>query len=329
MDTISRIIFRRIAICVTPALIVACGAEAPQQTCDTCTDAVSGSLIEYTGSSNILSLAAPGSSQLETPWDARDKDLMRIAEARTPDSQITLGAVFEVSTACTGGGTQTDIQNNEPPPWYSQGDSYTTVYAACIVGNTQTDGQQSYSVDVLVGQPYVDTTWSTGTTIARDLTKTNLLTGEISFSIGRISEQLSVVENTQFTQVFSGGSNRNWLNNGVDQVGTEEYSVTYTWDETTQQFQWDFDVSSINTVLGDSTAITTQTLTGTLGLPPESGQFKSTKTQGSVTIVATITATGAGNVLIETDSNGDGLIDTVETSTWNQLILDSVLNQFI
>ncbi|MDH5219419.1 MAG: hypothetical protein OEX19_17065 [Gammaproteobacteria bacterium] len=329
MFTNSRIIFRRIAIYVTPALIIACGAEAPQQTCDTCTDAVSGSLIELNGSGNILSLAAPGSSQLETPWDARDTDLIRIASARTPDSEITLGAVFEVTTACTGGGTKTDIQNNEPPPWYSQGDSYTTVYAACIVGDTQTVGQQSYTVDVLTGQPYVDTTWSTGTTIARDLTKTNMLTGEVSFSIGRITEQLAVVENTQFTQVFSGGSNRNWLNNGVDQIGTEAYSVTYTWDDTTQQFQWDFDVSSTNTVLGDSSAITTQTLTGSLGSPPENGQFKSRKTQGSVTSTATITATGAGTVLVETDSDGDGIVDTVETSTWNQLILDSILNQFI
>ena len=328
MNINSRQLRSGISFWVTPLFLLACGGEVTQ-TCHTCTDGVSGSLFEYTGSGNILSLAAPGAAQLEAPWDARDKDLMRIAQARTPDAVLTLGAVFEVSTPCVNGGTKTDIQNNEPPPWYSQGDSYTTVFVACVVGDTQTDGQQSYSVDVLTGQPYVDATWTTGTTIARDLTKTNLLSGEVSFSVGSMSEQLGVVENTQFTQVFSGSSNRNWLNNGVDQIGTEQYKVTYSWDQTTQVFQWEFDVSSTNTVLGDSAAITTKILTGTLGSPPDSGQFQSIKTQGNVTTTVTITATGGGDVLIETDSDGDGVIDTTETSTWNQLILDSILNQFI
>jgi hypothetical protein len=317
-------------VSINTFFICACGSGEPPPPCHgACVDSVSISTEKQSKPASVLNLASPGDTPLDMPWDARDKTLLRIAKQTAPGTDIALGAIIETSIPCAGGGTQTDIRDNVDPPWYSQGDSSTTVYTACVTGNTQTDGQKSYTVDVLTGQPYIDATWSTGTTIARDLTRINLTTGEVAFAIGSMSEQLSVVNNVQYTQVFSGSSNRNWLNNGIEQIGTEQYQVNYAWDETTQIFQWDFDVSSTNTAFGDSAAVTLQTLAGTLGTPPDSGQFRSTKSQFGTTTVSTITATGGGNVLIETDSDGDGIIDTTTTSTWNQLLLDPILNQFI
>lgn len=325
MNTNSQIFF----LCLSVFVLSACESSRTPTCAANCVEASTQGLNEPNGSVNVLNLAATAGDKLETPWDARDETLMRIAKHTTPDSDIVLGAIIETTIPCSGGGTQTDIRDNVDPPWYSQGDTYTTVYTACVTGSTQTDGEQSYSVDVLTGQPYIDPTWTTGTTISRNLTRTNLTTGEVTFAIGSMSEQLGVLNNTQYTQVSSGSSNRNWLNNGVEQIGTEQYEITYTWDETTRVFQWDFVVSSANTAFGDSAATTLQTLTGTLGLPPESGQFRSTKSQFGTTTISTITATGGGNVLIETDSDADGVIDITTISTWSQLLLDPMLNQFI
>lgn len=315
--------------------VAACGKPCAGDACGT-TDTsnkrmpVAHSAITTTDgpSGNLLTLASP-SGRLEAPWDGANNDLLRIAATRTPGSAVVQAAIIEVTTPCDGGGTVTDTQDNVPPPWYSEGDSYTTTYAACVVGDTQTDGSQSYSVDVLQGQPYIDVSWSSGTTIARDLTRTNLVTGDVSYAIGSMSESLTVVDNIQFTQVTAGESNRNWFNNGVEQVGVESYNVTYAWDENTQIFQWDFVVSSTNMALGDSSAQTVTTLTGTIGQPPEQGSFTTSKTSFGTTTTSTITAIGGGNVLVETDSDGNGVIDLTSETTWNQLILDAPLNQFI
>ncbi|MDH5546667.1 MAG: hypothetical protein OEZ43_13820 [Gammaproteobacteria bacterium] len=280
-------------------------------------------------SPTLLHLAAPATAPLQAPWDARDRGLMRIAAARTPDSDIAKGVVLETTTPCEGGGTLTDTQNNEPPPWYSQGDSYITTYSACVTGDTQVDGTRSYIVDVLTGQPYVDVSWSTGTTIARDIRRTDLISGQVSYAKGSMSELMAVVDGVQYTQILAGSSDRNWFNNGQEQIGIEAYEVTYAWDETTQLFEWDFKVQSNGPVTGESAAETVQTLRGTLGQPPESGQFRSAKTSSGVTSVSTITAIGGGNVLVETDSDGDGIVDNTTETTWRLLLLDSPLNQFI
>ena len=316
-------------------LLLACSSRTHDCPTDTCSNTPSqlvpsgfSASNAPIGRSNLLSLAAPSVAPLNAPWDGRDTGLLNLLKSRQPQSEQVLGAVVEVTVPCSGGGTQTDLTDNVAPPWFSEGDRYETIYSDCVVADTRTNGRRGFSVDIMTGQAYVDPNWTLATTISRDLTRTNLLNNETTFAIGNASEQMTVSNITTHEQLLSGNSNRSWINNGVEQVATEQYQVTYSWDETSLVFSWDFDVASSSTLFGDSTAVSLQTLTGTMGLPPEAGKFQSSETFNGVTSISTITATGGGAVTVELDSNGDGIVDSTTSSTWAELILNPALLPF-
>lgn len=297
---------------------------------------------EYVPSVNLLALASSDSAELQKPWNAKDATLLSMARAIPPQSNVP-GAipglppgVFPDSTtetviACPGGGTQTSINENVSPPWFSQGDTNTTVYDNCVRGDTTINGSRITSVDVMIGQQFIDPDWKLETSLTRDITRSNNLTGESSAVKGFSSESMEVTNSTNFRQITNGDWTSIRPNNGVEVSDIITYTINYAWEETPGgSYQWDFEVqaSSTNPMLGSSSTVSLQTLTGLNNQAPETGKIKIIKTFSDTSSVTYITALGSGAVLIETDTDNDGVIDTSVESTWSQVMLNSILYQY-
>lgn len=283
---------------------------------------------------SLFSIVSPDGIDITQPWLAKDTDLINSirTRARLPDDVIQPDATTSTTSPCVGGGSMTTTTNNQGPPWYSEGDVFTTVYNNCVRGNTQLSGQRSYAVEVMQGQQFVDPDWSLTTTMSRDLLKIDLLAGSENTVLGTATTAVTVTNSTQYSQTLQGG----WQNERVDANGeplsdSAEYLVTYEWDETPDGvYQWDFEVTttSSNPVIPDTASRTLETLTGPNNLSPNAGKLEIIRTLEATTETTTVTALGDDRVLVEIDEDGDGTIDSSNETTWQQVVLDSFLYQF-
>ncbi len=300
-----------------------------------CTEAPSDTpvrvLKDTTKGVNLLALASSDGASLNSPWNAQEQDLLALAKqlpSNSDDIEFALGAITETATPCPDGGVVTVTNDNQGPPWFSQGDSYTTTFTDCVRNNTTTNGARGFSVDVMVGEPYVDPEWTMTTTLFREnLTKVDILNDRVHLADGRSSSEISAFnDNTAFTQVTT----ENWLrtqpNNGVETSDSGTRSVTYSWDDVAQTYEWDFNVTKSSTIFGDMKAETLATLTGTLNLQPDAGQFVITRTDASgAERITTITALADGMARVDVDSDGDGVVNSTNEMLWTQLLIDPML----
>ena len=299
--------------------------------------------VEYVPSINLLALATSDTADTQTPWNAQDTEVLSMARALPVQSEVAPNAIpglppgffpdsiTETVSACTAGGTRTTIIDNQAPPWPSQGDVNTVVYDNCVNGGTTINGQRSSLVEVMVGQQFVDPDWSLKTTLTRNITRTANTTGNVSSVAGESSESMAVTNNTNYLQTSTG----NWVNirpnNGVDVEDSVSHNITYAWEDgPTGTYQWDFEVrtNSTNPIFPNAITKSLLTLSGPNNQPPETGKIEITKTLVDAVSVTTITATGAGAVLLEVDIDNDGIIDSSSESTWSQVMLDSMLYQY-
>lgn len=287
---------------------------------------------------NLLHLAGNESQALETPWVGQDQNLLDTIRNRTPQQfgGRMARVVTETQFPCSGGGLQTRTVNNQAPPWFSAGDVYTTTYQDCVLGATLINGARIFSVDSMTGQPYVDSTWETTTTMSRQgFSRTNTVTGNVSLAEGRVTTSLAGTQLATnpgwfaYVQTTSSEFSRQWDNNGATQTRSGSTQISYRWEDTpASAFEWEFDVSLSSSQFGDSAARTLSVLTGIRGQPPESGQLEISRTGiDGVTQRSLVTAIGAGNVRVETDIDNDGVIDTTQTMSWNQLVIEPLLYQ--
>jgi len=183
-------------------------------------------------------------------------------------------------------------------------------------------------VDVMVGEPYVDPEWTMTTTLFREnLTKVDILNDRVHLADGRSSSEISAFnDNTAFTQITTEDWLRTQPNNGVETSDSGTRSVTYSWDDVAQTYEWDFNVTKSSTIFGDMKAETLATLTGTLNLQPDAGQFVITRTDASGTErITTITALADAMARVDVDSDGDGVVNSTNEMLWTQLLIDPML----
>lgn len=291
------------------------------------------------GGVNVLSLAGGDLAPLEAPWQARDDQLLRItsnpdlhAGADDDVRDLAMAAITETVLPCSGGGTETLTQDNIDPPWFSAGDTFTTTFDQCLRGNTLYNGQRIFAVDDMVGMPYVDPQWSITTTISRvGFTRSNQLNGEVTLSEGSATTELTGSQvagpfQVEYLQRSFGGWNRSRPNQGTEVTSTSRFDITYGWDNS--RFTWEFDVSLSSSLFGDTEVVSLEVLSGQIGMPPDSGQFRATKSVAAATSIQLVTVLGNGQVQVETDSDGDGVVDNVATMDWFQVMLEPILYQF-
>jgi len=286
---------------------------------------------------NILSLASSDSANLQTPWNAQDKNLIQTINLRSPNLSPDARLVTETSFPCSGGGTITRTVDNQGPPWFSQGDTYTTTFTDCVQGNTQTNGVRTFSVDTLVGQPFIDPTWNMSTTMSRqNFVKLDLTTDLSSSADGSVTTSVDATQDANnpnwysYVQTTTGNWNRTHPNNGTDVTSSGSVNVTFSFsDDPASRYSWDFDVMADSSQFGSTAAKTLTTLEGNNNMPPDTGKLSITKvdTAGQTTITY-VTAQADGQVLVEVDVAGDGTIDSTNTTTWSQLVLEPLIFQF-
>ena len=342
-----------ISICLVASvsvLFVACSENAPEKAP---VNENASKPVEYVPSVNLLALATSDGADVQAPWNAQDTELLNMARALPTQSEVSTNEIpglppnffpnslTEAVAACNGGGTRTTIIDNQAPPWPSQGDLNTVVYDNCLNGGTTINGQRSSLVEVMVGNQFIDTDWSLKTTLTRDITRTANVTGNVSSVVGQSSESMTVTNNTNYVQVSTGNQVNIRPNSGsnsgpntginVNVEDTVSHNITYAWEDVpTGAYQWDFEVrtTSTNPIFPDAVTKSLVTLSGPNNQPPETGKIEITKTQTDVINVTTITALGAGAVLIEVDVDNDGIIDSSVESTWSQVMLDPMLYQY-
>ncbi|MDX1810334.1 MAG: hypothetical protein R3240_00180 [Gammaproteobacteria bacterium] len=285
----------------------------------------------YLPGGNLFSLISPAGVDVTQPWNAKDSSLINTIRSRAIDT-VSTDAITETVTACSDGGNTRSIVDNQGPPWFSEGDVFTTVFEDCVQGNTLITGQRSYSVDVMQGQQFIDPEWSLTTAIDRDIVNTNLVTDSINANKGTARTEVAVTNTTQYSQILSGNYESSRPNNGVQVDDTAEYMVTYQWDEAPDGFYtWNFELTttSTNPVFPEKTVTKTlETLTAPNNQAPESGKIETSQTKDGTTQITTITATGNAAVLVEVDVDGDGVVDSTSESTWQEVVLDPFLYQF-
>lgn len=280
------------------------------------------------GKVNILSVATAGVAPADAPWQARDVEVLNIARARVPPDGFSILAITETVKPCLGGGNTTYVVDNQAPPWFSQGDTYTTTYTNCIQGSETINGSRKFSIDKMVGQPYVDPVWSVATTMAsKNLVRVSTVSGDSTSADGSATTTLSS-DNTAYKQASKGSWTRIHPNNGAQQQWSASFDVVYAWDETAKTYTWDFNVSTTSSLFGNATAESLVQLAGTVDRSPETGKLKLTQHVADVTSITMITAQGAGNALLEIDSNGDGTFESSTVVPWSDLMIDPILYQF-
>jgi len=313
------------AACLVGVVVISACTEAPSNT-------QVRALKDTSQGVSLLALASSDGAALNSPWNAQEQEVLRLAKqlpSNSGDIEFALGAITETATPCADGGVVTVTTDNQGPPWFSEGDHYTTTFTDCVRNNTMTNGARGFSVDVMVGEPYVDPEWTMTTTLFREnLTKVDILNERVHLADGRSSSEISASNNnTAFTQITTEDWLRTQPNNGGETSDSGTRSVTYSWDDVAQTYAWDFNVTRNSTIFGNMEAATLSTLTGTLNLQPEAGQFAITTTDASgvVMSITTVTALANDTVRVEVDRGGDGVIDTSNEMLWTQLLIDPIL----
>ena len=286
------------------------------------------STIDLLSSGNGEALAARQSSQ---DSGSLTNDLVTIASSADSSSQLSIAAVRETVRDCSGGGTVTYTRDDQGPPWFSEGDSYTSTFDQCVTGSppneVTTNGSRTFRVDTLDGQVWVTTPWTLKTTLSRtNFTVTTASTSRVVD--GDSSVELGTEDGVVFRQVTSGDRATTRTTDGTERTSARDYTITYTWDRSVNTFTLEFDVATQSSQFNDVHAQTLTPLTGTIAQPPSSGQaqIEQTDPDGNTSIV-TIEAMSGGLALVSEDSDGDGVVDSTREIPWSQIGIEAYLSQ--
>jgi len=241
---------------------------------------------------------------------------------------VGIAVVSEQSYPCPGGGTMTVIRDDQGPPWPSQGDSYTTRFAACVQGAATLDGTRRFTFLEMTGQPYVDPDWRTVSEVVLEgfssagAWGTRTVDGQ-----GRITQESQ--GGTRFTRLSEGDWRALSDQNGQRRTTADRYRIDQRWDQAAGTQRLEFDVSSRDSQFGDVRARTLTPLAGAVGGAPDSGRVEIVRTAPGGRVSTTwITALGGGQALVETDSDGDGVPDAQTETSWFSLGVERFLYVF-
>ena len=215
---------------------------------------------------------------------------------------------------CDFGGSVTTTGNVANPLTLSAGDRITLDYDACDDGVSVTDGLFSFTITSFSGD-LASGVFSLG--IAVDLAAFEVVAaGETVTADGDISVVLDMLSSPTFTVTLA-SSSLSVGSNGASHTLTA-FSATQTIDQVTTAFT--FDAAGTLTSSEFSGAVNFDTIEVFMGTGvdyPASGEMLVTgANNGTIRIIA------LDNVLVrlEVDGNGDGTLDAVIDTTWDELL---------
>lgn len=218
--------------------------------------------------------------------------------------------VVGATVNCTNGGTAT----------YNESGSTVSVSASnCLEGSLLINGTVSITLDNMVGDPEVDSSWSADMAInAQNLTATQggigtRITGDMNVSYSQASSQ--VVNASASGQSL----HVRYLENGSVVLNTllKPYNFTLSQNANTYTSAANFTYASTGSAIGDVSysVVTNSPFQSTGTAYPHSGSFTLTATKGKLIL----TALDSTNVRLELDTDGNGSIDDTINTTWTAL----------
>jgi len=262
-------------------------------------------------------------SELSSPLSNTDLNFLfasPTAAAANSKGDINALVVTETTTPCAGGGTVTKTIDDVAPVGLSTGDSRTTTYVDCIRsvgGTTVRNGIRGFSTDEMTGMPFVSTNWSSTSTMFKDnFVRSDTVSGINRTTTGNTTTSIAVSD-VSLSQSASGTGTTVITDATTTSTANHSFDLAFSWDTTTQTYAIGLDVGVDKTDVDQFGAIlTTNTpLSGTIGQAPSAGQLTLNKTlNGISTSIMTATAQIDGSVLVETDVDADGIIDSTATA---------------
>jgi len=244
---------------------------------------------------------------------------------------ISIDAITESVTDCTGGGVKVAVVDDQTPDGYSQGDIFTTRFEDCVEGGSTVNGQREHVVEILTGEQNVDPNWSITTIKTQNVQQTNNISSGVTSVNGGTSIAVDVQDAVNFNQKVLGGWTLTHPSDTSSFREVVEFDVAFSWQTVPNgSYTWDFTVSTITTNpnFPQTSSKTLETLSGPNELPPTEGKIQISRTLSGISQLTFITALGGDNVLIEMDKDADGIIDSSFDSTWELVTLDPILYQF-
>lgn len=276
-------------------------------------DTSTESIVNVTGdTTNAFDLGTFASTEAERAFDFQDAV---VGLATT--TNVHYCSSPDPLNVDTGNGNVTFIHVDEDPPGRSTNDSHTTNYNNCQSNTRVLNGSSSFTIVELVGVPFEPATaWTLTTTGTTDLTITFPTNERIVKSNYNFSS--STADGVQFTRSVNGTSEKTRTINSELRTSSSVFNLLRDWNMSTNAYTKEIDISRTGS-FGTRARKTLTPLAG-VGGPPETGilQLTDTAVTGEISIT-TYTALGGGNVLVEVDSNGDGVIDTTTETTWSAL----------
>ena len=221
----------------------------------------------------------------------------------------------------TGKGNVTTVVNDADPVGRSTGDSVTETFNNCVQGARTTNGTHSHTINTLTGTPGTGV-FTLDTTRMTDKTTTTATSSSTTKGTSTVKE--SSTDGVTTTRSIIGTDSHTRTAGTATNTSTEDINMTGSTNAANNTFTHSGNIKSTSTTRGTHEVATPTPLSGTIGAPPTAGVILITHTPpaGSTATksITRITAQADGTVLLEVDSNGDGVVDTTTTTTWAGLI---------
>jgi len=228
---------------------------------------------------------------------------------------------------CSGGGTLNRIVDDANPVGISLNDTSVTDFTDCVREMVRLNGSRLFTINEVVGVPFVDSTWSVSTQLSRsNLQHTNITTGNNWLSNGETITSITVLD-SGITQTAYGQSTSTRIDGEFTTTQEDDFRIRVFWDLASNTYEWEFNVdatraTSFARVGTEANTAVRIPFSGIIGQPPTQGQLVVTYLSNSVaTYSMTITSFIDGTVGVEMDTNADGVNDTTQLGlTWTDVM---------
>ncbi|MBI3771363.1 MAG: hypothetical protein HY272_01460 [Gammaproteobacteria bacterium] len=279
-----------------------------------------GSGGKNTGGSNLVA-SLSGPSDESTHFNLRGLVHQNVMKALAQKNQLTPNTARAVISLpvmnCPGGGTRNTGWDDKDTP--DMGDDIVTIIENnCIEDGVKTNGSVTIAFTSVTGDLTVGGAWS----YAAKTTYSNFVwteAGENTTMNGAAAITMSTSDNVLFKFEFSAlaGGDTFTISDSSDTIQLIDFAITGTDNDNTTEYIFALDGKMASVKLGGSvTAKTTAPFMGLGVNDPSSGVMVLTGANNTKITMTTIDST---NVRLETDSNGDGIVDDTKTVTWNSL----------
>lgn len=237
-------------------------------------------------------------------------------------SQILSGTVVGVTVGpttmpCPAGGDFSLTINDVDPAGFSNGDTADIIFNNCVIDTDTINGSMAIGGMTLTGDPSIPfSAWSFTMTFTYTDLQFTWSTGSDTVS-GTLNISQSTVNGLQFVSNYTGSIS----GSGVDAGENYTYSYTSmilngTFDTDTGAYTGKFSGNITDSDLGTFTVTTQLAFAGIDFDNPTTGGAKVTASDSSS---VTMTVQNGVNVLLEVDSDGDGVADATINTTWTVL----------